>query len=303
MRRLVSGLAAAGLGAASVLVGGTPAEAAACSGSSGVTVVVDFGALGGLQVGCAPGDPSTGLAALHAAGFSTVGTVHDGPGFVCRISGLPGPDREACNRTPPASAYWAYWHASRGGSWSYSSLGALSYNPAPGTVEGWAFGSGARPGIAPPAAPAPPAPPKPTTKPPAKPSTRPPAPPAPPPTTRSSAPGAPPAPGTTSSASVPPAAGSTAPGRPSATLTSPGPSTAGSGTGQPSGTPDGSGPGASTGAPGGIAGPVDPTGVTAEPTGSATGLTGSLIGLAVILGLGAAGFVLVRRRRSVTPPG
>jgi hypothetical protein len=44
--------------------------------------------------------------------------------------------------------------------------GAGGYNPQPGTVEGWAFGAGGRPGIAPPAAPAPPPPaPKPTTKP------------------------------------------------------------------------------------------------------------------------------------------
>ncbi len=38
--------------------------------------------------------------------------------------------------------YWAYFHASRGGSWSYSNLGAGSYDPKPGSVEGWRFESG-----------------------------------------------------------------------------------------------------------------------------------------------------------------
>src|SRR6185312_12438136 len=53
--------------------------------------------------------------------------------------------------------------------------------PQPGTVEGWAFGAGGRPGIAPPAAPAPPPPPpKPTTRPAPRPSAQPPPAPAPP---------------------------------------------------------------------------------------------------------------------------
>ncbi|HST64603.1 MAG TPA: hypothetical protein VLM05_05390, partial [Mycobacteriales bacterium] len=64
----------AALGAALVLTGPAPAaDAAACSGSSGVTVVVDYGALGGIQVGCAAGDPASGLSALHNAGFGTTG--------------------------------------------------------------------------------------------------------------------------------------------------------------------------------------------------------------------------------------
>ena len=163
--------AAVGLGAAAVLVGVHPAYAAACSTAApGVTVVVDFASLGGgVQVVCAAGDPSTGLDALHRAGFSTTGTQHDGPGFVCRIDGKPASD--PCAATPPTTAYWSYWHAQPGGSWSYSSLGAASYNPSPGSVEGWAFGAGATPGTSPPRLvvppPPPPAPPAPvkTTRP------------------------------------------------------------------------------------------------------------------------------------------
>lgn len=125
-----------------------PAQAAACTGTTGVTVVVDFTAFGGgVQVRCALGDPATGLAALQGAGFAVTGTARFGLAFVCRINGLPTPAADACFSTPPPTAFWAYWHAPAGGSWSFSTVGAASYNPAPGTVEGWAFGANAAPSI------------------------------------------------------------------------------------------------------------------------------------------------------------
>ncbi|MBM7075443.1 MULTISPECIES: hypothetical protein [Micromonospora] len=125
------------------------AHAAACTGTTGVTVVVDFAALGGgVQVACALGDPATGVAALQGAGFTVTGTSRWGLAFVCRINGKPTSATEPCVNTPPATAYWSYWHAPAGGSWSYSSSGASSYNPAPGSVEGWSFGAGAAPSIA-----------------------------------------------------------------------------------------------------------------------------------------------------------
>ncbi|MED7949270.1 flagellar hook-length control protein FliK [Streptomyces sp. BE20] len=118
------------------------ARAAACTGTTGVTVVVDFTAVGGgIQTGCALGDPASGLAAITGAGFSY--SFHPRfPGFVCKINSLP----TTCTN-PTGSAYWSYWHAPHGGPWSYSSLGAGSYDPAPGEVEGWSFGAGAQPGI------------------------------------------------------------------------------------------------------------------------------------------------------------
>jgi hypothetical protein len=133
-----------------VLADPTPrsAQAAACPGTSGVTVVVDFTAFGGgVEVRCASGDPASGIAALQGAGFSVTGTARWGLAFVCRIDNLPSPAVEACVNTPMPDAYWSYWHASPGGTWSYSPSGALSYDPAPGTVEGWAFGAGAPPSI------------------------------------------------------------------------------------------------------------------------------------------------------------
>jgi hypothetical protein len=127
------------------------AHAAACAPGTGVSVVVDFTAFGlGVQVGCFSGDPATGLAALQGAGFAVTGTQRWGLAFVCRIDGLPTPAVDPCINTPPASAYWSYWHAVPGGTWSYSAFGASSYNPAIGTVEGWRFGSGQAPSITPP---------------------------------------------------------------------------------------------------------------------------------------------------------
>lgn len=149
-----------------------PAHAAGCDG---VTVVVDFRGLGGgVQQGCAPGSPASGVAALTAAGFGYTYASRQS-GFVCRINGKPGADADKCVTTSPASAYWSYWHGA-GGSWSYSNQGAATYVPARGSVEGWAFGAGESPGIAPPAAPAPPppAPAPPPPPPPAQPPVQPP---------------------------------------------------------------------------------------------------------------------------------
>jgi cytoskeletal protein RodZ len=140
-----------------VATGGT-AQAAACSGTSGVTVVVQF--TSSTVTSCAPGNPSTGTQALTSAGFSV--TYVNGQAFVCKINGQPS--NQTCGRTPPADAYWAYFHGKRGGSWTYSSTGASTYDPAPGSVEGWRFGDGAKPSSAPPPAVVKPKP-KPSSKP------------------------------------------------------------------------------------------------------------------------------------------
>lgn len=131
--------------AASPVIAKTTRVAAACTGTKGVTVVADFTKLGGkVKTACDPTDPKTGLAALKGAGFSYT-FVPRFPGFVCTIDKLPNP----CNGAP-ATAYWSYWHAKPHGKWVYSSTGAATYNPKPGSVEGWAFGAGKPPGISPP---------------------------------------------------------------------------------------------------------------------------------------------------------
>jgi hypothetical protein len=119
--------------------------AAACSGTRGVTVVVDFTKLGGkIKTACDPKNPENGLDALTGAGF-TYTFVPKYPGFVCTIDKLPHP----CNGAP-ATAYWSYWHAQPHGKWAYSNTGAGTYHPKPGSVQGWAFGAGKPPGISPP---------------------------------------------------------------------------------------------------------------------------------------------------------
>ncbi|MHA3704714.1 hypothetical protein ACXR2U_21285 [Jatrophihabitans sp. YIM 134969] len=133
-------------GAAGQLVGGV----GACTRRTGALVAVSYGAWGGPIVRGCDTTLTTGIDLLTTAGFTTTGTQHDGPAFLCRIghpywkSGTqyPTPATEACVNTPPADAYWSYWIAPKGQTtWSYSPLGAYSSNPTPGSVEAWTFGS------------------------------------------------------------------------------------------------------------------------------------------------------------------
>ena len=140
---------------ASSLVWAAPAASAAarpagdCTASSGATVVVDFAHWGGPLLRACGSTPTTGFVLLNQGGWHTSGTVHDGPGFVCRIgyAGFrhgtlyPTPAQDACVNTPPANAYWTYWAAGPGQhTWTYSQVGAMLQRPAPGSVSLWIFG-------------------------------------------------------------------------------------------------------------------------------------------------------------------
>lgn len=164
-------------------VPGSPA-AAASERCDGVWVIVDARALGGsLTTRCAPGRPATGLDALVAAGH-TYTFVPRFPGMVCTLDRRPDP----CNGAP-ADAYWSYWHAEPGGTWTYATRGAGSRTPTTGGAEGWRFGDGtAPPGTSPPAPPPPPPPPPPPEPAPAPSEPEPTPAPDPPPTTAPSAP-------------------------------------------------------------------------------------------------------------------
>lgn len=132
----------AALTAGAVTVVGAPASAAVCRGGSGVTVIADYGRTGGgVDKRCAAGDPVNGLAALTAAGLPYT-FVPRQPGLVCTIKNVPDP----CNGAP-TRAYWSYWHLRADNTWAFSSVGAGSYNPAPGATEGWAFGNGTPPRV------------------------------------------------------------------------------------------------------------------------------------------------------------
>ena len=108
-----------------------------CPDADGVTVVIDFQELGGdTIIRCAPGDQETGHSALVNAGIEIEGTNRWGESFICRIEGKPGPEDEPCIDTPPASAYWSYWHAPNDGAWTYSQWGVMNRTPPPGSFEG-----------------------------------------------------------------------------------------------------------------------------------------------------------------------
>jgi hypothetical protein len=122
-----------------------------CTSTSGVIVAVDFSHFDTAvwERGCDT-TITTGYGALHAAGFTTAGDEHDGPTFICRINNDPPPSEDPCINTPPATAFWSYWHANAGASkWTLSSLGAASYVPKPGSVDAWAFGAGQPPTFTP----------------------------------------------------------------------------------------------------------------------------------------------------------
>lgn len=121
-----------------------------CTPTSGVVLAVDFGHWGGPVLRACGSLPTTGYQLLNEGGWHSTGTQHDGPGFVCRISysgfrggtAYPTAGEDACVVTPPATAYWSYWHADPGQStWHYSQVGAVSYHPVPGSVELWTFGA------------------------------------------------------------------------------------------------------------------------------------------------------------------
>jgi hypothetical protein len=148
IRRLAAALALVAIG---IFVPVAPAPAPAhaarwaegpCTDNVGITIVIDFQELdGGVNVRCAPGPVTSGLDALDQAGIVWEGTRRF-PGVVCRIAGKPGAGSESCVNTPPATAYWSYWVAPRGGPWCYSTAGAGNRTPPPGTIEGWSFALG-----------------------------------------------------------------------------------------------------------------------------------------------------------------
>lgn len=108
-----------------------------CTDPTGVTVVIDFQELGGgVHVRCAPQPIGSGFDALKQAGIDYTTTVRF-PGFICKIAGKP--DNDPCQTASPATAYWSYWIAPRGGNWCYSNWGAGNRTPPPGSVEAWSF--------------------------------------------------------------------------------------------------------------------------------------------------------------------
>lgn len=118
----------------------------ACTGESGVTVVVDASALEGdaPQENCVvTAEPITGADALLLAGVETEGTEEYGDQVVCRVDGVPAEDTaipaedgsdyfEACAAMPAAFAYWSLWVKPAGGEWAYAQEGLPTLQLEPG---------------------------------------------------------------------------------------------------------------------------------------------------------------------------
>ncbi|OZV77044.1 hypothetical protein CA850_24850 [Micromonospora echinospora] len=280
-------LAAVSVTVAAALVVPTPAQAAGtaghCPDASGVTVVVDFNELGGgTVVRCAPGAQASGLAALKNAGFQVTGTLRWGEGFICRIEGKPSAATEKCVDTPPANAYWSYWHADNGGSWRYSDKGVLNRRPPAGSFEGWSFSrdrspdDAPRPGVAPTR----PAPPRPSPSPPAP--------------SDGATPPAPAAPSRTER-SVPTAASTTPPTITPATSALATPTAP-----APTGLPVTPGTGGTAAAP--TAGPAERPVTTDVAARRDDGLPlGTVTGVLLLAALAGGGILAVRRRRATDP--
>jgi hypothetical protein len=160
MSRLVVRLAVAVvMAAAAGLSVSAPAQAATCSGSHGVSVVVDFHELGGgVQTRCDRGGAGeSAWTQLEDVGYDLTGVTRQ-PGFICRIDGKPTVDQDPCVNTPPSDAYWSlWWSDGTSGKWSYSSQGPASLKVPDGGYVGmsWQGGNGkAQPGVTPSAHPA-----------------------------------------------------------------------------------------------------------------------------------------------------
>ncbi|MBU2696359.1 hypothetical protein [Pimelobacter sp. 30-1] len=166
--------------AATVLVAATfallpasPASAAACAGTSGISVVVDPNALGGgISAGC---DRDGGIPAVNNfadAGYRLEYSSAPGmTGFVCKINGRPA-DGD-CART---DAYWSLWWSDGTSSrWTYATRGAGSLRVPEGGVVAFAWHEGAGQAAPPNADPkrTAPAPPRPSKKPTPKPAPKP----------------------------------------------------------------------------------------------------------------------------------
>lgn len=139
-RRLALALLVAGVGLVPA-----PATAAGFCSDGGVSVVVDFGALGGgVRTGCdATGNRNAAKAFTNTGHPLTYAQRQ--PGFVCRVDGVPTSD--PCVNTSPADAYWGlHWSDGTSG-WKYSTLGVGSLDvPAGGSVAfSWQDGGTADP--------------------------------------------------------------------------------------------------------------------------------------------------------------
>jgi len=124
-------------GAVTTPVGGLAVGRACAAGDVHIAVVVDAGSGGTVSAVCVPGSSSDNGATILAARASMLGTPqprYSSSGLLCAIDGLPA---TGCGDVHGGRyAYWSYWHGS-GGTWSYSNFGPGSSRVDSAIVEGW----------------------------------------------------------------------------------------------------------------------------------------------------------------------
>lgn len=130
--------------AAVVVLGVGPAPAGAAP--SRAVVIIDTGSAVRTEVISFSGSIS-GVEALRLAGADPVTYGYAGQGAgVCALDGVGHPGTDDCLGTADDPRYWSYWHATDGATgWTYARECACTFMVHDGDVEGWKFGTGARP--------------------------------------------------------------------------------------------------------------------------------------------------------------
>ncbi len=85
----------------------------------------------------------TGLALLQRANVQPVTALNGGGAAVCSLQGAGCPASDcfcACKAAP--CRYWAYFHRSTDGTWTYSGVGAAGWSLGHGDVDAWVWGDG-----------------------------------------------------------------------------------------------------------------------------------------------------------------
>ena len=135
------------------LIGATTAGSAravaADSATTTAVIVIDTGtSVRAITVDVGSG--MSGLAALQRVANVTTLSFTGNGGAVCAIDGFGNEATQSGCLVGPNSQYWAYFHSSGGaGAWSYSPVGAGSFPVHGGDVEGWRYGTGAKPAASP----------------------------------------------------------------------------------------------------------------------------------------------------------
>ena len=156
---LAAGTLLAGCSGAAAPTAAPSTAAAACSPTSGVTVLVNYSDVLGEPnlTACAPLASGTESVAdaLKAVGVKTEGTAKYGDQVVCRVNGLPAADEpftvpghaeytEACKDMAPEYAYWALWVKSGTKAWDYAAEGVATQQVKPGDSIGLVFTTGGK---------------------------------------------------------------------------------------------------------------------------------------------------------------